>query len=199
MRTAWLLLLIFIFGLLTKGQQLDLSEKVKNDSPLRLQAKDSPKKITDVIGATYCFGDLDTCLNLLINIGVSKYRLTKFTQCTAGDFDGNGFLDFVIWGHDTTKIKDEGIDWPDYENYLVLFFKGTGVVRTELIKTEKGLPLVHYPPRLTKGPNGEPVSKTDALWTWGQTDDNDDYTKGTVYIFDDGRFTSISFGQHNAR
>lgn len=128
-------------------------------------------------------------------IGISKNKLKELVQCTVGDFDGNGYLDFVIWGIDKTKKIKDNVQWSDGENYIVLFFEKSKIIRTTKIKTTSYL--VHYPPRTKKGPNGEPITNKDALWVWGETDDYDDYSKGKVYIFDSKseNFKIIPFGK----
>lgn len=174
-----------------------IPSNIKNESALHFESTDAPPQITDEIGATYCFGILDTCLDRLLEIGISKFRLQKGVQCAAGDFDGNGYLDFAIWGIDTTKKHKYNIQWTDTENYLVLFFEKSKIIRNIKIKTTKGFKLVYYPQRLEKGPNGEPISKNDALWIYGKTDDYFNPSKGTVYVFDSEteNFKTINFGK----
>ena len=89
MRKTVILILIINYGLIRSGlsQQNDINPKIMNESGLHFQSKDAPHRITDAIGATYCYGDLDTCLDKLNSIGISKNRLQKSVQCTVGDFD----------------------------------------------------------------------------------------------------------------
>ena len=180
------------------SQQIKLNPNIKNESNLHLQSKNAPNRITDVIGATYCYGTVDDVSMIQINkIGISKNKLKELVQCTVGDFDENGYLDFVIWGIDATKKNKDNIQWSDGENYVVLFFEKSKIIRTKKIKTTPGFYLVHYPPRTKKGINGEPTTAKDALWTWGETDGYDDYSKGNVYVFDSKteNFKIIEFGK----
>lgn len=100
-------------------------------------------------------------------------------------------------GYDTTKEHQDNIDWSDAENYLVFFFEKQKVIRSIPIKTQPGFNLVHYPPRGKVGPNGEPVTKNDALWVCGETEGYDDTSKGMVYLFnaDTGKFKTVRFGK----
>jgi hypothetical protein len=194
------LLLVMIILLATQNllaQQNELNLNMKNESPLHIQPKDAPNQITDAIGSTYCSGILDTCLEELRQIGISKTRLSKKVQCAVGDFDGNGYLDFALWGIDTTRKFQYNIQWSDGKNYLVLFFEKSKIIRTIKIKTEPGNCLVNYPPREKRGPHGEPPSKNDALWIWGDTNGYFDTSKGTVYIFDlkSNNFKTLDFGK----
>ncbi len=199
MRKSFLLTLIIncVFVLSGLGQQNIINQNIKNESRLYLQSKDAPNRITDVIGSTYCHGDLDTCLDKLNAIGISRSKLRKSVQCTVGDFDNNGYLDFAIWGMDTTKKHQYNIECSDAENYLVLFFEKSKIIRTLNIKTTPGFYLVYYPPRYKIGVNGEPITNKDALWICGQTNDYYDESKGTVYIFNSklGNFDTINFGK----
>jgi hypothetical protein len=188
-------ILFFIHNI--SAQKNEINPKIKNESPLHLQSKDAPYRITDTDGSTYCHGLLDTCLDKLLEIGISKARLMQKVQCAVGDFDGNGYLDFAIWGIDTTRKYQYDIQWTDGKNYLVLFFEKSKIIRSIRIETTPGYCLDHYPPRMNIGLNGEPISKNDALWICGDTDGYYDISKGTVYIFDSnlGNFRTIEFGK----
>jgi hypothetical protein len=200
MRKNLFVVFMIFFGFINFGfsQQIKLNPNIKNESNLRLQAKNAPNRITDVIDATYCYGTIDEVSMGKINkIGISKNKLKELVQCTAGDFDRNEYLDFVIWGIDAAKKNKDNIQWPDGENYVVLFFEKSKIIRTKKIKTSPGFYLVHYPPRTKKGINGEPVTNKDALWTCGDNDGYDDYSTGKVYLFDSKteNFKIIEFGK----
>lgn len=147
------------------------------------------------IGASFCRGILKKHPSNLTEIGISPQISTKDCNCTVGDFDGNGYLDFAFWGIDKSNPIHNGLNNLDYENYLILFFEKAEIVKTELIKTEPGFALVYYPPRHETGPNGEPVSNYDALWICGESNGYDDYSKGTVFIYDlqSSTFKNIEF------
>ncbi len=188
------LVLSYCFAM--NAQQNDLDTNILNLSSLKYEKKRIVNRITDVTGATYCSGKLPEYEKELLEIGITQNRLKENpVQCTVGDFDGNGYLDFVFWGLD--EKEKHGTLWSDYENYFVVFFKKSKVINTIKIKTEKGLCLVHYPPQSEEGHHGEPISRNDSLWTWGTNDDGyDDYSKGVVYIYNKnlGKFDQVEFG-----
>jgi len=148
------------------------------------------------IGASFCKGVLKNHPSSLTEIGISTKILEKDCNCTVGDFDGNGYLDFAFWGiNKLNPTNQSGLNNLDYENYVVLFFKGETILNSELIKTESGFPLVYYPLRQEIGPNGEPVTKNEALWIWGESDGYDDYSKGTVFVYEtkESEFIKVEF------
>lgn len=174
------------------ARQDELNPKTKNESPLRFLSKDAPARGDDVVGATFCSGAVDSATKELERIGISKEDLRNEVYCTVGDFDGNGYLDFAIWGGNKQRKK-----WPDYQNYLVLFFEKDKLIKSISIKSDHpGGLLVHYPPRAQSGPNGEPISTNDALWAIGETNGYDDVSKGIVYLFDlkSAAFKKLQFG-----
>lgn len=191
---------LMFLGFIQQGfsQQEKLNSNIKNESKLHLQDKNAPKRLTDVVGATYCHGTIDdTSIMKEINkLGITENKLKESIQCTAGDFDGNGYLDFAIWGLDTTNKNFDDVQWADGENFIVLFFDKSKIIQAKKIKTSPGSLLLHYAPRAKKGPHGEPITNKDALWISGQTDDYDDETKGKVYVFDakSENFKIIKFG-----
>ena len=188
-------ILSYCFAL--NAQQNVLDTNILNLSSLKYEKERIINRITDVTGATYCSGTLPEYEKELLEIGITQKRLKENTvQCTVGDFDGNGYLDFVFWGLD--EKEKHGTLWSDYENYFVVFFEKSKVINTIKIKTEKGLCLVHYPPQSEEGHYGEPISKNDSLWTWGTNDDGyDDYSKGIVYIYNKNleKFDRVKFGE----
>lgn len=148
------------------------------------------------LGASFCKGVLKNHPNSLTEIGITPEILEIDCNCTVGDFDGNGYLDFAFWGIDKSNPRNQsGLNNIDYENYLVLFFKEENIIKTSYIKTEPGFPLVYYPKKQELGQNGEPISKNDALCIWGESDGYDDYSKGKVFIFDthSSGFKTIDF------
>lgn len=173
--------------------QSELNQNIKNESSLQFSKEDK-----EIDGATSCHGTVDSgTLKELNEIGIKKEDLEKKVYCTVGDFDGNGYLDFAIWGGNKNKNK-----WPDYENYLVLFYEKDRKIKIIKIKSDfRGELFVHYPPRSKIGPNGEPISSNDALWLIGQSGDYDDVSKGIVYIFNSklGVFNKVEFGNKNEK
>ena len=54
---------------------------------------------------------------------------------------------------------------------------------------------MYYPSRHEIGPNGEPITENDALWIWGESEGYDDYSKGTVFVYDakQSEFRTVEF------
>jgi hypothetical protein len=173
--------------------QDSIDSKIKNESGLQYRTEGSRPRADDVVGATFCNGILESGIKELNQIGISSDDLKNEVYCTVGDFDGNGYLDFAIWGIDKQRNKI-----PDYENYMVLFFYKRELIQSIYIKSEfPGCLLVYYAPRNKVGPNGEPISKNDALWLIGETNGYDDVSKGIVYIYNSKtiEFDKIQFGK----
>jgi hypothetical protein len=175
------------------ARQDDLDPSIRNESSLHPAPAGAAPRIDDVVGATTCSGTLDNP-DILRKIGLSPADLIRpagrtGVQCTVGDFDGNGYLDFALWGFDGQRRT---------RRYLVLFFEKDKLIRSTLIEGHQvGRLLVHYPPRKQAGEHGEPVSAHDGLFEIGETNDYDDVTKGTVYLFDSrtGTFSQVKFGE----
>lgn len=79
--------------------------------------------------------------------GPGDEELERGVPCIAADFDGNGFTDFAIPGA-------EGMA-------NVIMNNATGFWRAARI--DAGGLLELYPPRLTKGKQGEPISKNHGI------------------------------------
>jgi len=181
----------------SQGNNNIVSSLIKNESGLNVTPITVVRSENDYLGASYCSGTLFVWISDLNEIGITENKLKNPVMCTVGDFDANGYLDFAFWGIDTvSKTQNNRVSY-DLENYLVIFFEGSKVIRKLKIKTEKYYPLVYYKPRLTMGKYGEPISNNDALWIWGENDGYDDYSKGIVYIYDNSsqEFKIIPFGK----
>lgn len=190
---------VFLFPPHVLALQDDLDPKIKNESSLEFVPKGSTLRgkgvINNVTGATYCSGSVEKSEELK-RVGISTLKLSGFlsffvgsVQCTVGDFDGNGYLDFALWGYNEQTKKN---------SYLVFFFEKSKLLRTILIESKKsGHLLVHYLPRKVAGKHGEPVSAHDGLFEIGETSGYDDETKGIVYLFESqsGKFKEIEFGE----
>lgn len=100
-----LILGIFILNFyFLHAQQDSLNPNIKNESTLNYERTQKINRYTDVVGATYCFGTLNKYNEELLEIGIKPEKLKNDTvQCTVGDFDGNGYLDFALWGLDKEK------------------------------------------------------------------------------------------------
>lgn len=189
----------FLIGLLASAmlvsscQSKSVPATLRNESAITATGPGEPPVGNGHGGVwTTCTGRIDGLEDELAAIRVSTKTLAAGTPCAAGDFDGNGFMDVAIWG-----LRAGPDEWPDFQNYRVVFFDGPRVLRTVPLKTAVGgFSLVTYPPRASAGPHGEPASATDALLSGGMTQGYDDLTKGDVFIFDrvTGIFIKRSFG-----
>ncbi len=107
----------------------------------------------------------------LAEIGINEQTLLNGINCVAGDFDGNGYLDFLLFG--------EYIDKPPVvahpKHYMVLMYDKHLIIR-KLIQAKYGLnhPLL-YTARADVGEFGEPATKNDGFYEPGEG--------GTTYIF----------------
>lgn len=186
-----ILISLTLLSPLSMARQDALDPSIRNESPLKYSNADSPNKV-DVVGATFCSGGTEELIDQLEKIGISKDQLVQEIHCTVGDFDGNGYMDFAIWGNSSKNIGK-----PDYKNYLVLFFEKDQLMYSKKITSKhEGSLLVYYAPRSQIGVNGEPVTPYDALWEIGETFGYDDLSKGQVYIFDpkSKEFNRTQFG-----
>ena len=160
---------------------------LKNESSLHYEAKSASHGVDDVVGATFCTGTVSNPDDLK-KISLSESDLEKGVPCTVGDFDGNGYADFALWGANKQRKT---------RSYLVLFFDRDKLIRSTVIESSHpGRLMVYYPPRKSIGKHGEPISSFDGLFEIGETKGYDDETKGTVYLFDSksGNFRRIKFG-----
>lgn len=118
-----------------------------------------------------CSGEISNP-TLLYEVGITSDILAKGVKCIAGDFDGNGYLDFSLY----SQSADE---------YLVLMFEKDKLIYSEKISLSRGAMLkvgennyyqglVLYRHRRI----GIYPSKTDGLVRWGQGDAT------TLYMFD---------------
>lgn len=185
---------------ITFGQVNKPDSSVLNESGINFTTITKGSSINSIPGASFCKGFFEKHPKVLTDIGISALILNKECNCTVGDFDNNGYLDFAFWGIDKSEPIRHGVNNLDYENYVVLFFNKSNIINTKKIKTEPGFPLVYYPKRSQTGDNDEPISNKDCLWVWGSTEDGyDDYSQGTVYTYNNytKEFDKIKFPYEN--
>lgn len=99
----------------------------------------------------------------LSDIGITERQLQKPLSCIWGDFDGNGFLDFVIWGTLTEHPGFVGI-----RKFKVLLFNAGRIIKSQIIENENKDTLLLYPKTRKTGEFGEPPTKLDGLVQWGE-------------------------------
>jgi len=147
-----LLLMIVVFSVNSMAGSLI----AKNESTIVY--KNDLKQIRNV-----CSGILNDAA-ILNKIGITEADLKKGVDCVVGDFDGNGYLDFAVYG----RIIHEPpvIDHP--EALGVIFFQGSNILKTQVLKDKHFSAPELYPATTKKGPFGEPVSKTTGIVEWGE-------------------------------
>lgn len=196
MRIGLSIISVFLSTHIVNGQVNQPDSTALNESGISYSPITKANNQNATIGASFCKGVLKNHTSTLKEIGISPKILEKNCNCTVGDFDGNGYLDFAFWSIDMLNPTNQsGLNNYDYENYVVLFFKGEIILNSVWIKTEPGFPLVYYPLRQEIGPNGEPITKNESLWIWGESEGYDDYSKGTVFVYDknESEFKTIEF------
>lgn len=97
-------------------------------------------------GNCICFGEVDSSARLN-ETGPSPSELKKGVRCVVADFDGDGIVDYAI---------------PGAEGSANIFLIGRKDSKT-VVRIDAGGVLELYPPRKTKGPNGEPISEQYGL------------------------------------
>ena len=102
---------------------------------------------------------------LLAKAGVSAKELAAgVTPCIAGDFDGNGYLDFVLFGP-SIQI---GNYLPRPDGFLVVRYKNEQIIAKDIIKDESLVSPELYPATKKKGKFGEPATERDGFVEWGE-------------------------------
>lgn len=107
----------------------------------------------------------------LKDIGITKSEIKNGINCVAGDFDGNGYLDFLLFG----KYIDLPPVIPHPENYLAVLYNKKEIINQLIVKHPKLSHPFLYKARDIKGEFGEPASKTDGFIEPGEG--------GTTVIF----------------
>jgi hypothetical protein len=111
-----------------------------------------------------CKGTVPKEVNLK-ELTVIPVDLENGINCVVGDFDGNGYTDFLLFG----KYIERGrsiLSSPD--NYLAVFFKKKKLHHQVIISHPNLSHPFLYSPRKTKGEFGEPTSKTDGFYEPGE-------------------------------
>ena len=94
----------------------------------------------------------------LQDIGLSSEALRKGVECVAGDFDGNGSVDFALYQEEG---KSSNVLF--YIAAKVIFFDSKGVRRVSILKN----PPTNLWPKGTEGPCFRNPNKTDGLMVYG--------------------------------
>jgi hypothetical protein len=95
----------------------------KNESNIQIRGK-SPAEELATPNAKICQGSVPSNVDLH-SIGLSAEDLKKGVSCVAKDFDGNGYLDFVLYG---AWVKSENRRYS-----LIVFYDGPSALKTQII------------------------------------------------------------------
>jgi hypothetical protein len=154
LRLAVLISLLIVAVFSVKGRAGSLNPKNESTIFYRNELK-QPRNV--------CSGSINDS-TILDKIGLKEADLKKGVECVVGDFDGNGCLDFALYG----RIIHEPpvIDHP--EALGVIFFQGSNIIKTQALKDQHFSAPELYPAKTKKGPFGEPISKTPGIVEWGE-------------------------------
>jgi hypothetical protein len=108
------------------GIQVKGITKITRDLRPELDTSDHLIANTSVI--KWCQGSVPEGVDL-VSAGINAENLKNGVSCYPGDFDGNGFLDFVLYS--PPKCPSVSNCLP--ETLLILFFRGHSVIRTQVI------------------------------------------------------------------
>jgi hypothetical protein len=93
----------------------------KNESDIQIEKVSSTGGAS--AGASFCKGTVPSTV-VLNRVNLSAAELLNGVKCVFGDFDGNGFRDFVLYG------KQAGVN---NAQSMILFYKGRSVIKTQII------------------------------------------------------------------
>lgn len=128
-----------------------------NQSQLLFKENPAKRYPDDYLPSHVCYGAVPRDVGLE-QIGLSSEQLRKGAECVAGDFDGNGSIDFALY-------QEEG----QHSNVLfyvaakVVFFDGKRVIRVSTLKD----PPTNLWRKGSDGPCFRNSSKTDGLMVYG--------------------------------
>lgn len=143
------------------------------------------KADTDVTLPGRCSGTVGKEAKLE-EVGLTSEMLKVGVQCVAGDFDGNGYLDFALYGSKVSKLKYLERD------YRIIFFDHAQVIFISQIRNMGdygGEPDVLMLYRKDYDLSDRcPKSKREGLISWGHGEFN------IIYLFDTKKkvFTKFS-------
>ncbi len=113
--------------------QIDFIQAATLDDSGINVSQDIPQ--SDYPGNGMCSGMLKD-ISKLTDVGLTAKDLLEGVPCIAGDFDGNGYLDFVL----VKRIKDiSGNPTNDDLKMEFLLFKGSHIVISQIVEEKMGL------------------------------------------------------------
>ncbi len=115
-------ILLSVLGLSSKGMA-----EILNQSNLVFKSNSVDAGVADYRPQHICSGTLNQTIDLR-EIGLSPELLQKGVECVAGDFDGNGFLDFALY-KPAPSSKDLR-----YAAAKVIFFDGAKIKQVSLLE-----------------------------------------------------------------
>lgn len=176
-RTAGLLGLFIALGCICSAwsvaSQEEIPELPKNGSEVRVADPEEEKEDFVLL----CSG-LEAYGHELVTIGLRRSDMNGAVPCVPGDFDGNGYFDFAIWG----RLRPDEPDSPGTRFFKILYFAEGNIIKSQQIETPGCDHLWLYLSKEEESEDGEPpTSPHDGLLQIGEGE--------TVYyyIYDDER------------
>lgn len=162
-------LLLFLFLLM-------VSPFVWSAEPIRNLSSIVYEEDSSIKGGLWIFGKCTGTVGSMVNLpeaGISDQELKDGVGCATGDFDGNGYLDFCLYGKRGPKI-----DASVTQFFKVIYFRENKILGTELLQHPRQAVMSRYIPRDKPGKWGEPVTRTDGLVDWGEG------ARNIFYVYD---------------
>ena len=131
------------------------SSGVRSDSPIKIVERHWRKSEERVFT---CKG-FERYSHELSVIGLKPAHLGGQIPCAPGDYDGNGHLDFAVWGDLYVRPNEEF----ETRRFKVLFFSGSQVLKSQQIETPGVDHLFLYKPTDSQEEDEAPVSPYDGL------------------------------------
>ena len=122
--------------------------------------------LNNLNGVYLCSSSIPLPDGLLEKIKQPDTMLEDGIPCTIGDFDGNGYLDFVLWG---TEYGPMGKNYHgSARSFMVILYDKNKIVNTFYIGDQHGDKIELYKPTRKKGKSGAPPTFRDGLIQWGE-------------------------------
>lgn len=147
----------FIFDIYASSTGLELSTNTSKIKVLKNVIDNKKVLLSVCTGTNYYAKELK-------DIGLSRKELSSRVSCVVGDFDGNGYTDFAIWGRLYLREGDRN----KTRKFKVLFFGKKGIIRLQQIENPERDHLWLYPPTNKQDKYLSPVSRYPGLMQSGE-------------------------------